>query len=76
MTSKITEFMDTSRPTLVNWPNTIKRIVDDYKARGADILHGNQKDAIQNIKDAINPDSSEKPKGRIGIKEYSGKKYL
>ena len=69
--SRKEDFLQNARDTPIHWPGTIKRILDDYKARGADFIHGNQKDAIQNMVDAIDPNSNEKAKFVIKLIENS-----
>jgi len=39
------------RPTVINWPNEVARIVDEYRQHSG-LAHGVQKDAIQNSWDA------------------------
>jgi hypothetical protein len=47
------------RPTVINWPNEVVRIVDEYRQHRG-LVHGVQKDAIQNSWDA----RTDKKKGR------------
>lgn len=47
------------RPTVINWPNEVVRIVDEYQQHRG-LVHGVQKDAIQNSWDA----KTDKKKGK------------
>ena len=51
MSEKIKINLKSTRPTVINWPNQLRQIVDGYRSYHT-IAHGIQKDAIQNSWDA------------------------
>jgi hypothetical protein len=44
--------MGAPRPTQLNWPNLVQRVIDDYLSHDTTLAHAVQKDAIQNSWDA------------------------